>query len=346
MAAIRPGLSTTAGLLALISSPYAKRGELFTLYDKHYAAHGDPLVLVAQGSSLDFNPTLSPSIIDRAIERDATAAAAEYLGLFRSDIQSLFDRDAVLAVVPDGLFEREREPDLRYHGFVDPSGGSSDSFTIAISHRNADQIFLDAVREVRPPFNPQQVVCEFAALCKRFKVSRVTGDRYAGLWPRVEFLKYGITYRVAEQSKSELFLNFLPLLNSRTVELLDHPRLIAQLIGLERRTARSGKDSIDHQPGQHDDISNAVAGSCLLASVHGGRDLRMFTANLPYAIPEHDDRPVELDPRTLKPIEREHVSALSAANNGCHVGPGIASPTSLELLAIEFNHAHKIRRPR
>ena len=34
-----------------------------------------------------------------------------------------------------------------------------------------------------------------------------------------------------------------------------------QLSSLERRTARGGKDSIDHSPGMHDDIANAVAGA-------------------------------------------------------------------------------------
>ena len=34
-----------------------------------------------------------------------------------------------------------------------------------------------------------------------------------------------------------------------------------QLCSLERRTARGGKDSIDHSPGMHDDIANAVAGA-------------------------------------------------------------------------------------
>ena len=38
------------------------------------------------------------------------------------------------------------------------------------------------------------------------------------------------------------------------------PRLQAQLCGLERRTARGGRDSIDHAPGGHDDIANSVCG--------------------------------------------------------------------------------------
>jgi len=47
---------------------------------------------------------------------------------------------------------------------------------------------------------------------------------------------------------------------------LDHPRLTAQLCALERRTARGGRDSIDHSPGAHDDIVNAAAGSIVCAA--------------------------------------------------------------------------------
>ena len=57
-----------------------------------------------------------------------------------------------------------------------------------------------------------------------------------------------------------------PRLNSARVELLDSPRLISQLCGLERRTARGGRDSIDHGPGGHDDLANAVAGALVLAA--------------------------------------------------------------------------------
>jgi hypothetical protein len=50
-------------------------------------------------------------------------------------------------------------------------------------------------------------------------------------------------------------------LNSGRAELLDEPRLASQLCGLERRTARGGRDSIDHAPGAHDDLANSVAGA-------------------------------------------------------------------------------------
>jgi hypothetical protein len=48
------------------------------------------------------------------------------------------------------------------------------------------------------------------------------------------------------------------------VELLDIARLASQFCGLERRTARGGRDSIDHAPGAHDDVANAAAGALLL----------------------------------------------------------------------------------
>jgi hypothetical protein len=56
---------------------------------------------------------------------------------------------------------------------------------------------------------------------------------------------------VLEQSarpKSDLYHDLLPLINAKRIELLDNRRLAAQLIGLERRISRQGKDSIDHPP--------------------------------------------------------------------------------------------------
>ena len=56
------------------------------------------------------------------------------------------------------------------------------------------------------------------------------------------------------------------MLNSGRVALLDSQRLVNQFVGLERKVARGGRESIDHCPGGHDDIANAVAGAIGLAS--------------------------------------------------------------------------------
>jgi hypothetical protein len=56
------------------------------------------------------------------------------------------------------------------------------------------------------------------------------------------------------------------MINSGKARLLANNRLIAQLVSLERNTARGGKDSIDHAKGGHDDVANAVAGALLAAT--------------------------------------------------------------------------------
>jgi hypothetical protein len=159
-------------------------------------------------------------------------------------------------------------PNPTYHAFVDPSGGSADSFTLAVSHRDGERFIIDAIREIRPPFSPEAVIDDLATLLKSYRIARVVGDRYAGEFPRELFRKRGIHYVCADKTKSDLFRDLLPMLNSGSIVLPKSDRLINQLTGLERRTARSGKDSIDHGPGGHDDLANAVAGAadCIIAA--------------------------------------------------------------------------------
>ena len=73
--------------------------------------HGDPLILVAQGASRVFNPSLPQRVVDRALARDPVAASAEYLAEFRSDVEAFVDRENVEACIALGV--RERAPIAR-----------------------------------------------------------------------------------------------------------------------------------------------------------------------------------------------------------------------------------------
>jgi hypothetical protein len=154
----------------------------------------------------------------------------------------------------------------RYAGFVDPSGGSADSFTMAISHMDGERVVIDAIRETRPPFSPESTINDLAVLLKTYRIDRVTGDRYAGEFPRELFRKRGISYECAALPKSDLFRDLLPRLNAGSIVLPRSDRLVSQLCNLERRVSRAGKDSIDHSPGGHDDLANAVAGAASIAA--------------------------------------------------------------------------------
>jgi hypothetical protein len=266
IAALRPALATTQGPLIAISSPYARRGELWSTYQRHFGPAGDPKILVAKAPSRTMNPSLPESVVTRALERDHAAASAEYMAEFRSDLERFLTVEAVSACVMLGV--RELPPQRQgYIAFVDPSGGSADSITMAIAFRAHGEggAILAAIRERRPPFSPAAVVAEFVKTLREYGVTEVRGDAYGAQWVAESFRNLGVNDRQSEKNRSQIYSEILPAINSREVSLLDDKRLIGQLVALERRTSRSGKDTIDHAPGAHDDIANAACGALVYA---------------------------------------------------------------------------------
>jgi hypothetical protein len=259
--AVKPGMATVPdAMLLCASSPHARKGALWEAYRKHFAQDNDP-VLVWQATTRDMNPSVPQSYIDQHMADDEARASAEYLAMFRTDLEAFVLREVVDANVSKGVYERPFDPNISYAGDVDPSGGSSDSMTLCIGHQDYGRsaVVIDCLREAKPPFSPEQVVEEFAAVLKSYHITAIRGDRYAGMWPVELFGRHGILYEQNARPKSELYRDLLPLLNSCRIDLLDNQKMLAQLLGLERRVARGGKDSIDHSPGSHDDLINAVA---------------------------------------------------------------------------------------
>ena len=275
---VRPGLASIPGsMLLMASSPYARRGALWGIYRRHYG-QDTARTLVWQADTLTMNPALDRSVVDDAFDDDEISAAAEYGAQFRTDVETFVSREVIDRCTVTHRTELLPAPSTGYVAFTDPSGGSSDSFTLAIGHRDHDMGVLDCVREIKPPFSPESTIKQFAELLQRYGISKVEGDRFGGEFPREHFRNHGITYTLAERPKSAIYTEFLPLMNSGKIELLDLPRLQNQLIGLERRTTRAGRDSVDHAPGQHDDVCNAVAGVMVL--VAGKPDWRTVWSKL------------------------------------------------------------------
>lgn len=258
--AIRPSMATIPNsMLILASSPYSRKGVLYEQWRKYYGKN-DKRILAWQASTDTMNPSIDPKYLADQYEADPVSANAEFGAQFRTDVEAFIAAEAVDAVTSA---ERER-PHIggkRYHAFADPAGGSGkDSFTLAIGHVEDRIPTLDVIREWKPPFSPRAVIEECADLLKQYGIRKLTADRYAAEFVVEGFREHQINLEHSLKPKSQIYSEFLPLLNSKTCDLLDHQRLRTQLIGLERRVARSGRDSIDHAPGGHDDIANSVAG--------------------------------------------------------------------------------------
>jgi hypothetical protein len=265
IAALRPaGATVPRFLLLMISSPYARRGELWRAYKEHFGKDGDP-ILVWKADTQTMNPLVPESVIAAAYEADPASATAEYGANFRADVESFITLEIIHACTVPQRLEVPPLPERLYSAFTDTSGGVKDAFTLAIAHTDHGIAVLDLVREIRPPFSPEAVVAEFAAVLKQYNITSVMGDSYAGLWPREQFLRHELDYRTSDLNRSSLYLELLPLLTSRRVQLLDDQRLLNQLANLERRTGRSSKDTVDHGPTGSDDVINSAAGALVLA---------------------------------------------------------------------------------
>jgi hypothetical protein len=260
LVALRPSMASIPGSRLLsISTAYAKAGIMFEAFREHYG-HDNDNVLVWQAPTTVMNPTISQALIERELERDPDSARAEWLAQFREDLQAAFSLESIEACIVPGRDELPSSNQIAYRAFADPSGGRRDSYTLAVGHREHDRAVIDLLREWRAPFDPEPVTAEASELLKKYGIVNVTGDSFSGEWSVSAFRKHGISYEKAPKNRSELYLDFIPVINGKLVELPDNRTLKDQLRRLERRRGRLGKDSVDHPHNGHDDLANSAAG--------------------------------------------------------------------------------------
>jgi hypothetical protein len=267
LASLRPALVTIpCSMLLAISSPYRRAGPSFEAFRDYYGVDDDR-VLVVKAPSTKMNPTLDDTFIAQEFRRDPQRAQSEWNAEFRSDLAAFLDDELIHAAVDHGRpFDLPPQSDQIYRAFVDPSGGRGDSMTLCIAHREDDQVIVDVIRGRSPPFIPGDIVSEFSSLLKRYSCSSVVGDRYSAEWVVSAFRENGISYETCPKPKAEVYLETLPLWTTGQIRIPDAKATISELRALERHTGRSGRDSVDHPRGSHDDHANALCGALWLLS--------------------------------------------------------------------------------
>jgi hypothetical protein len=265
--AVRPALARVPGsLLVVVSSPYAKRGELYRTWAERFGRDDDADVLVMQADTLTLNPTFSGREVERAYRDDPASAAAEYGAQFRDDVSTFLLREALAAVVPVGVRERAPVAGQRCVGHLDAATGSgSDAMAAAVASSDGTVAELLCVRRWAPPFNPSSVAAEAAALFARYGVARVSIDRFAPGLVADLLRRHGIEAVTQERDTSATFVELLALINSEACLLLDEPQLLAELGALERRALPGGRDRVGHPARGHDDVAAACAGALVAA---------------------------------------------------------------------------------
>ena len=92
------------------------------------------------------------------------------------------------------------------------------------------------------------------------------GDAYSKEWCAGFYRSAGgPDYRQSPLPRSQLYLEGQVHFTRGLVSIPANPTLLRELRLLERRVARSGKDSVDHGVGGHDDYSNSLFGCLYVA---------------------------------------------------------------------------------
>ncbi|MGB6662330.1 MAG: hypothetical protein WBE90_25425 [Xanthobacteraceae bacterium] len=131
-----------------------------------------------------------------------------------------------------------------------------------------------------------------AELCKAYHVGEVVGDHFAGEWVASAWRETGVSYIKSDIAKSQIYLELIPLFARGLVRLPDDARLLRELRQLERRSHRSGRDTVDHPKHLNDDLINAAAGALLQASAGVAglwRRSDLLVADLPVPAPKMCD---------------------------------------------------------
>ncbi|MBS0375323.1 MAG: hypothetical protein JSR73_12150 [Proteobacteria bacterium] len=280
--ALGPAMATQPNArLVIISSVYAANSPLGELYRRHFGTD-DPHTLFALATTRQMNPNIPQSFIDEELARDPVGNSAEYLSIFRSDVAEFIDQSLVDSLTRSEPRELPRQRTTRdgsnviYYAGLDVSGGRGDAAACAIAHVEGDRVVVDACRRWGAPHDPKVVAAQVADFLATYGLSAATGDTYGAGLARSIYNDAGIELIAAEMVRSDIYLRLLPLMTTARIELPPEPILRVELLGLERRSGRNGKESIDHRPGGHDDLANSVAIAAVCASRAMGKPGEAF----------------------------------------------------------------------
>ena len=178
--ALTPALLSTRGPLIMISSAFLAEEEFHKSCASNWGDAGADRALVIRGASHELNPTLvGDEEIAASYREDPISSRSEYGAQWRDARSNFLDRAQIMELV-ENITYRAPEPHVIYVAAVDMSSGlGADSATCAVSHYDPmrNQTLLDAIIEIRPPFNAADAIAQIAKFLMPYQVHTVYGDR-------------------------------------------------------------------------------------------------------------------------------------------------------------------------
>ena len=257
-----------AGYIMAISSPMWATGVFWALYQAGVSGADD--TYVSRRPTWEMNPTITRESLEGDFLADPESARVEFGAEFADGAGAFLTSEAVRACVVQGRRHVPPHSGTDYSAAIDPAfAGGGDAFTLAITHteevggRRVNLLdYLEAWRGKSAPLNSDAVLDEVAGVLRTYRIRTVTSDQFAVVPIADGLRKRGIDVHyqpMTNDLKADMFSTLKRAINTGSIELLDDPALVGELIGLEVRPTPGGKAKIGAARSGHDDRAMAVA---------------------------------------------------------------------------------------
>jgi len=261
------------GLVIVSSTPYGQDGLFAQLYQQ--ASSGElPDARALHASTAQVNPTIDAAFLEREEARDPDSFRSEYLAEFTGSGGAYLDFDR-FTVADRG----EIAPDdaTNWVAALDPAF-SSDPFGLALVGRPKDpkehgRLLLGLAHAWLPPKKKgasfeerraieDQLLDGVAEVCKRYR-ARVVTDQFAAKAVVERLQRAGLSVKteaMTASSKTAIFSELRARLYDGSLELYEHPDLLAELRRLRTRFTAGAAAVVNPRVGRsHGDLAQACA---------------------------------------------------------------------------------------
>ena len=272
LTAIKPTLATfRTGLLMVISTPGPGRGILYDAYQGWKRGERPRGRVLLHARTRTMNETISQEEIDAEIA-EHPELRAEYASEFSVDVRAWLPAAATDPGVVAKLPAVRDHAGGELYAFVDAASGvGKDGFAAAVAEtlepagEGKPRAQLLEVFHKEPPYDLDEAVKGAAALCRKYGVDEITGDKWATNTQGVSWRELGVVYRESEKNTSLIYNSVAGALTTGRALLLSDPLLIDQLRGLVEVPRDAPPPKVTHVNGGHDDVANAACGALDLA---------------------------------------------------------------------------------
>ena len=249
--------------LVLISTPSAKQGLLWNFYEEGFEVPGR---LTVQAETLFMNPLVDRKFLDKEKARDIDNYIREFEARFAEKVEAFLSYDLVTSALKLAG-DLPYNAGYLYYAGIDASGlAGRDKFSLAITHKQGNDIFVDNIKNWDLK-DPDPIMKDIKELAGIYHIHKASIDRYAIGWVRNALEKIGLAVEI-RPTMAEIYVNLKSLMLGNRLYLPDNLGLKKAFLNTQAYYGKNNALSIAHERDSqgHSDDADAISTSVFEAS--------------------------------------------------------------------------------